>query len=46
MFLLDEHLAELVKKKLVTKEEAALKAQDPEEFARYLAGAELEFAEV
>ena len=46
MFLLDEYLAELVKKKLVTREDAMAKAQDPQEFARYLAGAELELAEV
>ena len=46
MFLLDENLAELVRKKLVTKEDAMAKAQDPEEFVRYLAGAEFELAEV
>ena len=46
MFLLDEHLAELIKRKLVTKEDAIAKAQDPEQVARYLAGAEFELAEV
>ena len=46
MFLLDEHLAELIKRKLVTKEDAMAKAQDPEQVARYLAGAEFELAEV
>ena len=45
MFLLDEHLAELVQKKLVTKEDAMSKAQDPEQLVRYLAGAEFEMAE-
>jgi twitching motility protein PilT len=45
MFLLDEHLAELVQKKLVTKEDAMAKAQDPEQLVRYLAGAEFEMAE-
>ena len=46
MFLLDEHLAELCKQQLITKEDALTKTQDPEQFARYLAGAELELAEV
>ena len=45
MFLLDEHLAELVQKKLVTKEDAMSKAQDPEQLVRYLAGQEFEMAE-
>jgi len=46
MFLLDEHLAELVQKKLVTREDAMAKCQDPEQFIRYLAGSEVELAEV
>ena len=46
MFLLDEHLAELCEKGLITREDALTKTQDPEQFARYLAGAELELAEV
>jgi twitching motility protein PilT len=45
MFLLDEHLAELVKKGLITREEAFTRAQDPEQLARYVAGAELELGE-
>ena len=46
MFLLDEHLAELVKNKHVSKEDAMAKCQDQEQFVRYLAGAEVELAEV
>lgn len=46
MFLLDEYLADLVRNKLVTREDAMAKCQDPEQFVRYLAGAEVELAEV
>jgi twitching motility protein PilT len=40
MFLLDEHLAELVRQKKITEEAAVAKVQDREQFGRYLASIE------